>query len=374
MIKKILKIMLLIIIVPILGVGVFIGYRIGQNEPGLVPYPYQIKTITNQEELAPIVIIGDRIGKRLATFKKELSNKITENMVKKIKILDLTGDKEGLHRSLHKLKSLNQVPLVTIYLGNYDQAVEDKFLLNQINTIKLNFDIYKNEYFKSLMMVFPLTSQILYSPLKKLKLGPVVSDRLEIEDDFYFQKIMEIEYLLYETQVDELLSYIKKRNGFIIPITTPIKLTSPPKKSCYGSLDKTSQDQINNLKKLIKNKNFKDAYTVSKELALIHSMNANILHTHAIISKKINKYDEAISFFEKAAIYDCKNINGNPIFNKILKKVAKNHKIKTLDFAKLIDDASKSNVTFLDDVYVQDIYFEKLVNILALQIKQLLKL
>jgi len=121
-------------------------------------------------------------------------------------------------------------------------------------------------------------------------------------------------------------------------------------------------------------RDYKGAYTISKELALINPSHAQILHLHAMVSKKLNYFDQAQNHGEKAIAFDCGNKDGNPIFNVILKRLSKQYQYNYFDFHQLITDESQHNPTFLDDIYPQDVYFNKMINLISVKIKRRLKL
>ena len=120
--------------------------------------------------------------------------------------------------------------------------------------------------------------------------------------------------------------------------------------------------------------NIKGVYQTSKDLATMNSSNAKALHIHAKVAQSLRKYQEAQLYFKKARAFDCSFKQVSPIYNAILKNVAKEFKLGIFDFQQLLIDQSKENYTFKDDIYPQDYYYEKLTDILAIQIRKILRL
>jgi hypothetical protein len=353
-----------------------ISYKLLQNKTSIVPFPYEF--IANKEKIdlekAPILIIGDSMGVKLSNFKKVLSQKISKNMSKPIRIHSLAKNGAGIHRTLETIKSLGQLPLIIIYIGNTDQSVEKIFRYNDIKTIEQNMKLYNNPMIQSVLMAFPVLSRLLYLPVKSVKLGDKIKRAKRDLPDALYQLIMGLKFKLYEASVAELFKYSTKNSSFIIPITTPLNLKRKPSKSCYASLDPSTKTDLKSLKKKLKIRDFKGAYNLSHDMALINSTHASSLFLHGYTSLKLNKFKESQKYFEQSMAFDCKNFTGSPVFNEILKKQANLRGIQYLDFHQYLVDQSYFNHTFFDDHIPQNFYMEKLTDMLALRIKTLLKL
>jgi len=375
-VKKILILCVAIIIItPIL----FFGYRYTNNKNSIIPYPYDISKKLNQniETDAPIIIVGDMMAERLATFTKDLSEKIAGDIEKPIKIESFATSGEGLHRTLDKIKKLKRLPFVIIYIGNIDNGKEQTFYNKDMKIIVENLEKYYDPLTQSILMMFPFVSRFIYTPIQYSHLSEKIKpdEQLSSGNDQLFQKRMEVNFKLYEAMLNEFFNYTIKANSVVIPVTTPLNLKLKPKKSCYGSFDESTHEDYKLIISLIKQKDYKGAYNISKELVLINASHASTLYLHALASERLNKYSEAQKHYELAMAYDCGGIGrGSPIFNAILKNVAKKNGLIYLDFHQYLTDQSKTNHTFIDDLYPQDFYLNKLSDMLALRIKKLLKL
>lgn len=371
--KKVLTTcIILFIILP----ACWLFYRFKSNQETLIPKPYIIssKAYNKIEIDAPILIIGDRIAARLATFKADLAAKISEKLSKPIKIDSLALDGEGIHRTLKKIKKLERLPLIIIYIGNTDQGKEATFKISEIKKIESNLKLYEDPEIRSLLMALPVVSKFIYSPIKLTKMQEEIKISKKRLPDHIFQRKSALDYKLYETTLEQFMGYIVKRSSFLIPITTPLNLLEKPKANCYGSMDPSTQEDLELLKEKIKNLDFKGSYNISRDLALINQSHATSLFLHGFVSFKLNRFAESQKYLERAIAFDCGNTRGNPIYNNILKKVSRNNRVEYLDFSQYLVDQSQINYTFIDDIYPQDFYMEKLTDMLALRIKTLLKL
>lgn len=353
----------------------FVYERYNSNKTTIAPYPFRFaQNVQSEIEGAPIIIIGDTMGTRLASFKKRLQDKISIELSKPIKIVNLAQNGENIHRTVKKIKSLTKPPLIIIYIGQMDQSFEYIFKTKSLIKINQNFKFYKDDRVKTALMVFPILSRFLYHPIDEIELGPtIVKDESKYEDDI-FQKRAAVNFTLFQSGINDLFYYVKKKNSLIFSLTTPINLSIKPTKSCYGSITGDGEEQSNELVRLIKDKDFKAAYNLGKELVLTNPYNAKINFLYGVTLKELRMFKKAQKFQELAKVYDCANYGANPIYNSIIKKKGKEFQFEVLDFHQLLVDESQSNYVFLDEIYPQDYYLEKVIDALALKIKKRLRL
>lgn len=370
------KILIYCLLAAFLGLGAFLAQRYSKNPTSVAPYPYSFEEEVGQNLSvdAPILIVGDRMGERLASFSKLMASKISENLSKPIKIESMAAKGEGLHRTLRKLKSLKKLPLIIIYLGGTEEASELKFKTKDVPVIQENLAIYRDDKAQTAMMILPALSRLLYTPVDRVKLGPL---KQKASSDFGQAETLErapVEFELYKLAINELFTFAKDRNSYFIAVSTPINLGVPPKRSCEGALPEDFKQKYERAKKLVKEKDYKLAYNITKDLGLIANTSANVHYLHGQVSLHIGKTEEAYQALKLAAVYDCANYRPNPIFNVILKEAAQKHGVAYFDLQKLLRDRMTSNVTFMDDIYPQNLYMEKMASAIALKIKKLLKL
>ena len=377
--KKVLYLKKILTSSVILAIALFLSYfalRFKNNHEQIKPYPYIYKEALtlDYDTDAPILIIGDRQATRLASFSKFMANKISEGLSKPIKITSLAAKGEGLHRTLQKIKQLPKLPLVIIYLGGNEEYFESVFKTKTIRKINHNFNKYNNSITKTLIMIFPSLSRLIYKPLDYQYLTDKIKKDTNTYTDTTIQKRNMIQFQLYEEQINELFDYAKDYGSYLIAVTQPLNLETPPKKSCAESFLDSLNNKYEEVVNLIKSQDYKAAYGISKELTLMAQSNAKILYIHGKIAKNLGKLKEAAKYLKLSSAYDCNLWRGNVVYNSILKKVAREKEIALFDFQKLIEAQWNSNITFIDEVYPQNIYYEKLSIALAARLKKLLKL
>ncbi|MBC76768.1 MAG: hypothetical protein CME64_12205 [Halobacteriovoraceae bacterium] len=370
------KIVIILLSAGIFLAGNFLYERHQNNVSSTTPYPYifQNDLYEDLDVDAPILIIGDRLGERLGSFSKLMAKRMSQNLSKPIKIQSIAQKGEGLHRTLKKLKSLKKLPLIIVYLGSSEEHYEKRFLTKEIPTIKKNLSLYSDDRVQSLLMIWPELSKYIYHPVDYVRFTrELVEDETEY-NQLDVQKRNEITFKLFESEIEELITYAKDRNSYFLAISSPINLDIAPKSSCPGSFDESFRPKLNKVIELVKKKDFKLAYNISKDLALINNSNANSQFIHGKIAKKLGKNQEARQYLELAAAFDCKNWRSNPVYNSILKKAADKHDAAYFDLHGLLQDNANNGVVFMDDIYPQNLYLEKTANTIADRIKKLLKL
>lgn len=369
--RNIFKLLLItLIVVP----TAFMGYRFTRNQTSEVPYPYIFKNKELTQIDAPILIIGDRLGKRLSSFSKYLAETISTGLSKPIKINSIATDGEGLHRTLKKVKTLSKLPLITIYLGGSEESYEQRFITKDTNKILKNFELYSDDRLKTLLMIFPDFSKLLYYVTNYQYLDNKVNEDTNNYSDSVTQKRNIIHFKLYEQEINELFSYLKEHNSYLIALTQPLNFDIAPKKNCTGSIDELTKGKLKEVVEFIKIKDFKSAYEISKDLTLIANASAKIHYVHGKVAKNLGKKKEAIKSLKMAMAYDCEQWRGNLVYNKILKKAANSNDVLLLDFQKMLEEYWTKNILFEDEIYPQNYYFEKTADVLAARIKKLLKL
>ena len=371
--KKVLSFLLLIVVAGLVTGGFLVFTRYSQNPEQIVPYPYAFTEAAPGIQLdAPILITGDRMGDYFAKFKTELAETISVNLEKPIKIQTLAKVGNGLHRTLHELKSLTQWPQILIYQGGSEEFSEKKFELSEIAKIRTNFKLYSDDRIETFLILYPWLSRVLYEPIKRVPLGPTPTPFEESETEYV--KRLETELLLYEQQLVQLVTQSKDRNTLLILTTTPINLDIPPKKVCDFASTTDIDAEILSVEELVAAKNLKGAYTKSSKLIMQYSGNAKLLYLHGHIAKRMGYIEEATSAILGASAYDCSPWRVTELHNSIIRKVAKVHQVMLFDFAKQVEGAWTENVTFFDETHPQNLYYDKGMKQLGLAIKSILKL
>lgn len=347
-----------------------------KNPVSPVPRPYVLKPNIYKKNTsnAPILIIGDRLANRLSKYKKLISETISQNLSKNVEIITMATDGEGIHRTLERIKEIGKLPLITIYLGGSEETFEQRFSTKDIDKILFNFNLYSDDRIKTLLMIFPYLSKVIYKVVNHQRLGKDIKKDTNNYSDLIIQKRNIIHFKLYKENINELFSWIKEHGSYLIALTQPLNLDVQPKNSCEGSLDTLSKDKLVQATAKIKAKDYKGAYNISKDLVLFSNTNANVHYIHGKIAKKLGLTKEAKHHLELAIAFDCSQWRGNPIYNRMIKKAAVNNEVLVLDFNKLVQEEWGSNTLYSDEIFPQNLYYERVSQALAYRIKKLLKL
>ena len=372
--KKVLSFIVFALAGLILTGGILILARYQKNPLEIVPYPYQFAGQASALQLdAPILIAGDDMGEYMAKFSSELAATISTDLSSPIKIQSMAQKGQGLHRTLHNLKALTQWPQILVYQGASEEFRESKFELSEAPTIKKNFKLYKNENVETALVLYPWLSRLIYDPIKRVVLEEEPQFIEGMDEDEYLQRL-ETELLLYEQQLIQLVNMSKDKNTLLILTTTPINFDISPKKVCEFTSTIEIDQEIADLRELLKVNDPKSAYSRSSKIVEQNSGNALLYFIHGQICKRLGKMEEARESLKKASAYDCSPWRVTEVHNSIIRKIAHSHQVLLFDFALLIEGDWSLNPTFFDEVHPQNLYYEQGMQQLGLVIKKILKL
>lgn len=373
-----LKKLLILTPLVILGAGGFwLWQRVSANPEGVIPVPYKFAESTEKIAVeVPLLIVGDRMAARFGLFKETLSLDISVGLSKPLKTGVLAAENSGLHRTLHQLENLSTWPKVMIYTGGSEEMVEEKFLTHQIHTIRTNFDRYQDDFYRSLMMVWPWSAKVVYEPLARKVLSkepPKLDPENKINEQEY-QVRLELAYRLYEIELNRMIELARDNGTILILMTTPVNLDIPPKKSCETSRTPESIQGMSAVRDLIRAQDYKGAYPKSQALMQESMANAEVHFLHGQVCARLGIRAEALDALIKAAAFDCLGWRANQVTNNIMRKVADEQRVTLFDFAAMVENDWGNNTTFFNEIYPQDLYYEKASKALALVLRRMLKL
>ena len=372
--KKVISSILVVVAIVAVTVGYFIAERYQKNPEQIFPYPYTFKGSAPAIKLdAPVLVVGDRMGAYFAKFQAELAANVSISLSKPIKIQSIASNGRGIHRTLHELRSLIQWPQILIYQGASEEFMELKFNPADSKIIKSNFSLYQDDRVETALILQPWISRLVYEPHSRIALDEIPNLLASVNEQDYFQRL-ETELLLFEQQLIQLVNLSRDRGTLLILTTTPVNLDIPPKNVCAFTSTIDLEQELGELDELINANNPKAAYSLSSKLIKQYSSNAQLLFKHGQIAKRLGLQEEARLALQQATAYDCTPWRANVLFNSIIKRVAKNQKVIIFDFAKLVETDWNKNVTFYDEIYPQNLYYEQAMKQLGLLIKQILKL
>ncbi len=374
MVKKLLILILLIVAVAIGWVG-----NRWFTEPTLIaPLPYQIDakfgTDLDLAQEANVLILGDRLGKSLDPYIKDLVEKLSVKLKDPMRIVNWSRTHENLGRSLHKLKQLKKFPDIILYLGGSEEFYEERFHIQDRKKILENIKMFKDENKSSLIYTFPPLSRFIYHPVKRYQLS---ADPLKDPGDFtskYQQMKMEITFKLFDVELEELISLVKEKGSYLVLSTAPINLELKPKKVCLNSTTDSLEQYQRELESKLDKGMHKAALSEIRKLSETSIGNAKTFFLLGRAQLGSGLYEQAQISLKKAASFDCGNTRSHPVFNAIIKKKVSGKGIKLIDFNNIVTRHLGLNELFLAEHFPQEIYYRHYIEELYVTIKEKFKL
>ena len=363
-------------IVPILAICVsWVGWRLTHYPTQTIPYPYffdphaQNSSLEAQlEEKAAqsqILIVGDRMAKDFERFEESLSQEVSKKLSTPLKVASIGVVNEGLHRTLNRLKMLKKVPKIIIYLGGSQELYEQKFYPAEERRIKKNFELYQNPKLRTLIHLWPTFSKFIYLSYKRLTLGPTPVEIEKNLDGSKFQRTAELSFILYQTELSELIHWAQEKEIHLVFITTPINLEIRPKLVCENAISEEILAAQEKILEFIKISDFKSAYASLQKIMPLSPGNAMGHFLNGFVSKKLGNYEQAMRELELASAYDCLPWRSTPVFNSIILSKARDYEINAINFHQLIYEDWDKNILFSSEIFPQDLYYQKLVKEIA---------
>jgi hypothetical protein len=345
----------------------------------IYPYPYFVKPIKEKSSAdianANVLILGDRLGQSLNRFIPGITSTLSKNLRSDLKIINISENGMALHRVIAKVRSLEKLPAITMVVGNGQEFLEDRILTSDKLIYDENFNIFKDEKLSSLILSFPILSRFIYKkPTKYFQLNEEIIPFKKASKARVSQLRAEYIYKYYQLQLNELTTLMREKGSTLVFITNPINFEVPPRLTCDNSITNTIMIEQKDIEKLLKKKRSKDALRRLLPLSKNSFGNARtqfLLGKAYFLEGNLKKSKE---HFSLASALDCENWRSNPIFNKLLIKHAKKNDLQVINFSQIVNSAFGKNVTFKDDLYPQDLYYQKLSKEIILTIKSILKI
>ena len=343
----------------------------------ITPLPYTFKyQVKVPEEIseANILIVGDRLGKSLENFNKELTNKISMNLSKPLKIYNWSKKGEGAHRTLYKLKKLKKIPSIVIYFGASEEFHEKRFEITNKDKIFKNFTIFKDEIKLTAITIFPYLSKLIYN---FEQIVPIYEEIKFEKTDWNLEKITsqkELLYKIFAQETLEIMQYSLENDFHLLTIIPPLNLEVPVQRVCPTTTGTQIETEQQVISKLLRIGNNNEAYNSALILSDQSPYNARSHYLLGISAKKIGNLKKAISSLEKATIFDCDLWRGTPILNIILNQNVKKTGVDSINFDKILQNQFNKNILFFDEIYPQHLFYEKIVKIIKEKIKRKLNI
>lgn len=360
----------------IIGLAAVIYYKWATTPTQYAPYPYKFQQeapIINNS--APIAIIGDRMGARLELYKDMLGRELSANLVKPIEIDVFAKDQFALHRSINQLKRLKKFPRVIIYHGASQEEVEYRFITQEIATIQKNFEFFQDPKLKTLLTLFPWFSKFMYRQVNMLTLDP---NKVSLDSNDYTmaQELArrELTIQMYRAQLEELIELSRQNSSLLILVTTPLNPDVPPRETCSVTMNEETQKSIEKLNQLIKRQDYKTAYQEALLLKYTSMGNAKVFYLFQKIAQSIGRNNEAKEAHDFVTAYDCEAWRSSSLYNQAMRLAADENDIILYDFDLYIKSQWGKNLLFFDEIYPQDLYYQKMITSLGQMLKRSLNL
>jgi len=343
------------------------------------PYPYLFTKENYTDQLsevegAHVLIVGDRLGKDYSRFQKTLEELTSQNLQVPLKIISWARLHEGSHRTLEKLRALKKWPKVIIFFGASEEYFEQNFFLENIPTIKKNFELFHDSRYSTVLYAVPKMAKFLYQKINWVRLDETVREDLNEYDSTAMLKKIEMKYFLFAEHLKEMTRLADINHSKIIFVTTPINFLAAPKKTCESSRHPELESKMAEIKPLIENGQSKVAYGLMKPLMNSYTGNAELFYLFGKVAMDLGEKSLALDSLHKAAIFDCAPFRGNLVYNKIMLDVAQTDTHPLIDFEALVSSHLLEGDAFIDDTYVQNTYYQLLTTDLSKIIKHIFQI
>jgi hypothetical protein len=344
-----------------------------------LPYKIEIDEKVEIVKLFPnkeidILVLGDQMGISLYKYAEKLSDLLSYESATPINIGLLAKKRDGLHRSLAKLKKLKKLPTIVLYHGSSQEEWELKFKTIDSKRIYKNLTEGLSPFYQSLLYVSPFFGKFIFSrfEIQNLNSTPKEVDP-NLADKFILQR-MPVNYLLFYYELLELIDYVQSSGSLLILITTPIDNSIKPLKTCEQSFTSTLKENIEQSEQYIENGNYITAYNKLKDLMKEAHGNALAHYLFGVAASKTGQIKESIHHLMMASSLDCRRWRSNAVYNTIIRDLAKDKEVPLFDFAAIFLKQWHFNSAFLKGIYPQELFYQKAVKILGMKLKDLLQL
>ena len=377
---KQLLIFFALLVLLLIGVVCFAYFKF---PPKPYPYPYDSRKINikvNQvEKDTKFLIIGDRLAEAYESYISDLSDQLSMGLSNLIYGQVISGNHDGLHRTLLKLKALDYLPPLVIYMGGTRELYEQNIALSAIESFQENYELYINPKIATLLWFVPQLGTLVYKAHKPfhLKQAPEINTKLNRED--HLKKLQAASYLLFEIQLHDFMQTVLKKGSIPILVTAPLSYGLPPLRPCQTESSEDIEKLITTARELLESGEAKAAFQALEDgLARMgkasYPNNSNFHYLVGKIALAMKNPELARDHFSKAIIFDCSNKRGNDIYNKIIFKVAKFYDVEVVDFNALTSLHLGKDKQFIDEFMPAKFYFMQLTEILNMRLRKYLNL
>ena len=381
MLKKLL--ILVLTLITLASAYLYWGYS--KKRTLITPYPYSFLNTFDEKfkaqnaeaiqkaENSKILIVGDRMGLGLDPYTTELSESFKGALKTPPTIFNWSAENEGLFRTIHKLKMLKKLPPIIVYFGASSEIFEKKFEVNDKKKILKNFTTFDDENMISLIITFPWLSKVLYQNIKYFDFGEFTPYKNFLAAPRKMDE-KEISFKIFEYEVRELIQFSKDKKSNLVFITTPINLEIEPKEVCAHSSNADVIELQQELAAELKDGAYKSVMPKAQELAEATPGNARSFYLLGLSALGNGDKQLARETLSKAAIFDCQNWRGSPVYNAIIKKEAKAAQVPVVDFEQYMTSNLSNEGLYFDEITPQNIFYQSMIKELGDIIKKVLSI
>lgn len=304
------------------------------------------------------------MGSELNPYTQSIVDKVRKNITSPIKVYNWSRNNEGLHRTLAKLKSLKKMPLIVIYHGGSQEFNEKKFEIEDYQEIKNNLKKSKDQNLNILLLKYPWISRFVFRLSNYQKLGDYKEDLREFKA-FQKQKQMEIGYLLFKHELNDLIYTVYSKDSHLFLLTTPLNLDIAPRETCQNATNQDFNLELDQIEKDFSEGKNKVAYSKLKILKDNSIGNARASYLFGKISLSMRRVKEGKKALNMATAWDCSTWRSSLVFNNIIKNSGYENKIPVIDFNEMINLKYIEEENFDDEIFPKEDFYHDLVSTLS---------
>ena len=338
------------------------------------PYTYTIKKQNYPElllaEQADVLLVGDRQALYLGEFIPMLQDLFFQTFSQKVKIYNWASPKEGIHRTLDKIKSLKKFPVAIIYLGGSEEFLEKLFNVKHYKRIQKNFEQYADINVLSWIERFPITSRYFFYLPQYIHLGQF-EESLEILGAKEELQKNEINLKLFELALRELSAITLNNKSELLILTTPVNLLQEPS-VCKAATNDKFRNELYKVEVLLQNGKIKEALSILELFKNSTLANAKVWYLYGKTFLELGRSDVALQALRYANALDCSAIKDSVLVNSIKRRVAREYSIRLIDFNEMVNKDLGAKDLFTPSNLPEDQYWKTLVKDLEEKIAPLL--
>ncbi len=329
-------------------------------------YP-QIKLAENSN----VLIVGDRLGHHMAEYIPQMQSLFGQTFSRPVKIFNWAQNKEGIHRTLDKIKSLSKIPPVIVYMGGTQDFLEKLVHIEDYNRLQKVFKNYNDIKINRWIDKYPWLSKFFYYLPNHIYIDKY-HEYLKVLTPKQELQLKELHLTLYEFALEEMARKILLNGSELIVVIPPINLLKRPGQNCLASSSDKLENELNKVERLLEKEQIKDSLTYLEVIMKSTFANARAWYLYGKTYLELGRLDMALASLEKANAYDCNDRDGSVLINKVMTKVAHNQGVIKVDFYSMVNRTLGENENFTIEHIPKEGHFNYLIEDLEDKIAPLL--